>query len=112
MPSADQQTNLQLTYYGSPSFSGLHPNGHIACPTAQLYSTLSPSPGKFKKKVGCSLRIYIQQAKIDEARSLLLLTDNSISEISTLLNYHDQSYFFKYIKKFTGVTPNEYRNNR
>lgn len=66
----------------------------------------------FKKEVGCSLRHYIQQTKIDEARSLLLLTDRSISEISTLLNYHDQSYFSKIFKKFTGVTPNEYKNNR
>ncbi|WP_019638012.1 helix-turn-helix transcriptional regulator [Paenibacillus fonticola] len=68
--------------------------------------------GLFKKEVGCSLRDYIQQTKIEEARSLLMLTDQPISEISTLLNYHDQSYFSKIFKKFTGITPNEFRNSR
>ncbi|WP_460319423.1 helix-turn-helix transcriptional regulator [Paenibacillus sp. YSY-4.3] len=66
----------------------------------------------FKREVGCSLREYIQRTKIEEAQSLLLLTNRPISEISALLNYHDQSYFSKIFKKFTGVTPIEYRNKR
>lgn len=91
-----------------------HLYDHITLSDLALKVALHPNylSSLFKKEVGCSLRHYIQQTKIDEARSLLLLTDHSISEISTLLNYHDQSYFSKIFKKFTGVTPNEYRNNR
>lgn len=43
--------------------------------------------------------------------SQILLTDNtlSVSEISFYLNYEDASYFTRLFKKFTGLTPSEYR---
>ncbi|MEH7484961.1 AraC family transcriptional regulator, partial [Neobacillus drentensis] len=35
----------------------------------------------------------------------------SLSEICTLLNFTDQSYFIKVFKKFTGVTPKHFKDN-
>ncbi|KAA0562246.1 helix-turn-helix domain-containing protein [Bacillus sp. CH30_1T] len=64
----------------------------------------------FKKEVGISLSEYIQQAKIEEARNLLTLTNYSLSDICSLLHFNDQSYFTKIFKKFTGVTPKHFRN--
>jgi YesN/AraC family two-component response regulator len=63
----------------------------------------------FKKEVGISITEYIQQAKVDEAKSLLTFTTHSLTEISTLLNFHDQSYFIKVFKKMAGVTPNQFK---
>ncbi|QEL85629.1 helix-turn-helix domain-containing protein [Bacillus mycoides] len=64
----------------------------------------------FKKEVGISLGEYIQRAKIDESKNLMTFTRHSISEISTLLNFHDQSHFTKVFKKHTGVSPKQYKN--
>jgi YesN/AraC family two-component response regulator len=64
----------------------------------------------FKKEVGVSLAEYIQRSKIDEAKSLLTFSDYSILKISSLLNYNDQSHFTKAFKKFTGITPKQYKN--
>lgn len=64
----------------------------------------------FKKEVGISLGEYIQHAKIDESKSLMTYTKHSISEISTLLNFHDQSYFTKVFKKHTGISPKQFKN--
>jgi len=64
----------------------------------------------FKKEVGISITEYIQQAKVDEAKSLLTFTNHSLTEISTLLNFHDQSYFTKVFKKFAGVTPKQFKS--
>jgi YesN/AraC family two-component response regulator len=64
----------------------------------------------FKKEVGVSLAEYIQRSKIDEAKSLLTFSDYSILKISSLLNYNDQSHFTKTFKKFTGITPKQYKN--
>jgi AraC-like DNA-binding protein len=64
----------------------------------------------FKKEVGVSLPEYVQRSKIDEAKSLLTFSDYSISKISSLLNYNDQSHFTKTFKKFTGITPKQYKN--
>ncbi|HHT7239816.1 MULTISPECIES: helix-turn-helix domain-containing protein [Bacillus] len=64
----------------------------------------------FKKEVGISLSEYIQRAKIDESKKLMTYTRHSISEISTLLNFHDQSHFTKVFKKHTGISPKQYKN--
>ncbi len=64
----------------------------------------------FKKEVGITLTRFIQQAKVEEAKNLITFTSHSLTEISTLLNFHDQSYFTKIFKKFTGVTPKQYKN--
>ncbi|CUO72763.1 helix-turn-helix domain-containing protein [Clostridium disporicum] len=63
---------------------------------------------KFKKEVKISLSEYILKCKIDEAKYLLTHTNYSILEVSTLLCFHDQSYFTKTFKRFTGITPKKY----
>ncbi|WMT42127.1 AraC family transcriptional regulator [Paenibacillus sp. D2_2] len=75
-------------------------------------SFLSPNylSSMFKKKVGVSISEYIQRERIHEAMKLLTLTQYPISDICSWLNFHDQSYFIKVFKKFTGMTPRQYRN--
>lgn len=63
----------------------------------------------FKKEVGMTVSEYIQLIKIDEAKKLLVYSKTPISEICSLLNYHDQSYFTKVFKKVVGITPKLYR---
>ncbi|MBE5107534.1 helix-turn-helix domain-containing protein [Bacillus thuringiensis] len=63
----------------------------------------------FKKEVGVSLSEYVQSERIEEAKKLLILTTYSLSEICTWLNFNDQSYFTKIFKKFTNMTPKQYR---
>lgn len=63
----------------------------------------------FKKEVGMPIAEYIHQTKIDEAKTLLTFTDYSLLKISTILNFHDQSYFTKVFKKYTGITPKKYK---
>ncbi|MBO1625954.1 helix-turn-helix domain-containing protein [Bacillus arachidis] len=64
----------------------------------------------FKKEIGVSLREYIQREKIEEAKKLICYTKYSMSEIYTLLNFHDQSYFIKIFKRFTDMTPRQFKN--
>jgi AraC-like DNA-binding protein len=65
----------------------------------------------FRKEVGRTLGEYIRDTKIEEAAKLLRLTDQSITEISAALHFHDQSYFTKTFKKVMGTTPKQYRRN-
>ncbi|MGE1128907.1 AraC family transcriptional regulator [Bacillus wiedmannii] len=64
----------------------------------------------FKNEVGVTLSEYIHQEKVEEAKKLLTLTNYSLLEISTFLNFNNQSYFTKIFKKYTEVTPKQYRN--
>ncbi|MCU5065278.1 AraC family transcriptional regulator [Bacillus cereus] len=64
----------------------------------------------FKNEVGMTLSEYIHREKVEEAKKLLTLTNYSLLEISTFLNFNNQSYFTKIFKKYTEVTPKQYRN--
>lgn len=77
---------------------------HITNKNSMYLSTL------FKKEVGLTLSKYIHRKKVEEAKKLLTLTNYSLLEISTLLNFNNQSYFTKIFKKYTTITPKQYRD--
>lgn len=89
-----------------------HLYGDITLTILAEIVTLNPSylSSLFKKEVGISLNEYIQRAKVDESKKLMTYTRHSISEISTLLNFHDQSHFTKIFKKHTGISPKQFKN--
>ena len=64
---------------------------------------------RFHRETGQTLLSYIQEQKIQEAKKLLRHTDDSLSEISQLLNFSSQSYFTAVFRKTTGMTPRQYR---
>ncbi len=51
----------------------------------------------------------LQEKLIAEVKRLIVHTNASISEIAHIMNYPDQSYFTKFFKKCTGITPLQYR---
>lgn len=56
-----------------------------------------------------SLQI-IKAKQILEVKRLLVHTNLSVTEIANRLNFPDQSYFTKFFKRETGITPLQYRN--
>lgn len=46
-----------------------------------------------------------------EAKRLLVNANNNISEISTLLNFENNSYFSRFFKQHEGISPEEFRKN-
>lgn len=64
-----------------------------------------------KEKSGNSALQWIIQMVITEAKQLLEGSDLSIKEIAAQLNFPTQSFFGKYFKQYTGISPKEYRNN-
>ncbi len=63
----------------------------------------------FRENTGRTIVEYLRDERIDAAKELLVLTDNSIAEIAQLLRFCDQSYFIAVFRKSTGMTPNTYR---
>lgn len=62
---------------------------------------------KFKSQVGVSPRCYINQQKVEYAKSLLL-EGKSKTDIAMQLGFSSSSYFAAVFKKFTSCTPSEY----
>lgn len=53
---------------------------------------------------------WIDDYVILESKALLKTNGNTIKEICNKLNFANQSFFAKYFKQHTGLTPKEYRN--
>ena len=73
-----------------------------------LFLSRSYLSTKFKKETGMTLSQYIQEQKIEKAKSLLKTTDRSILEIATYLGFCDAKYFGARFKKFYKVPPTRY----
>lgn len=67
---------------------------------------------KFREETGFSIVEYINQRRMEEARSLLKYSDMSISQISAYLNYANQGHFQTVFKKYNNMTPNKFRQSR
>jgi len=66
----------------------------------------------FKKKTGILLREYIRRVKIERAKVLLGSGKYKTFEIANKLGYKDVEYFSRTFKKYTGITPSEYKNTK
>ncbi|MGE8205473.1 helix-turn-helix domain-containing protein [Heyndrickxia sp. NPDC080065] len=98
--------------YACQNYIFTHLYEDITLPQLAEIAAMNPSylSTLFKKEVDMSISEYIQRAKVDEAKNLITYTSHSLTEISTLLNFHDQSHFTKIFKKYGGVTPKQFKN--
>lgn len=55
---------------------------------------------------------WVDELVILEAKALLNSTSMNVQEIADRLNFANQSFFGKYFKHYTGISPKEYRNSR
>ena len=65
----------------------------------------------FKEKTGCGFSEYRLRIKVDKAKELLLSTGGTIDQISYDLGYRNMESFIRIFKKFTGMTPTEFRES-
>jgi len=64
---------------------------------------------KFKKYTGQQFNVYLDNLRIEEAKSKIINTDLKIYQISKLVGYSNTDYFFMKFKKNTGLTPKEFK---
>lgn len=65
----------------------------------------------FKEHSGFTVLSYLQDRRIREAMRLLKDPRRNVSEIFQLCGFSNGSYFCKVFKRYTGVTPSEFRNS-
>jgi YesN/AraC family two-component response regulator len=63
----------------------------------------------FKMDMGISLWDYLNRLRNQKAKELLLLTDESITEIAAEVGYEDVGYFSRVFREITGLSPRTYR---
>ncbi len=63
----------------------------------------------FKNETGKTLNQFLTEYRMEKAKQLLDDPRYRISEISSKVGYNDGNYFGKSFKKYTGISPSEYR---
>lgn len=91
----------KLKETGLPTVKYLADNVHLS---ASYLSDL------LKKETGMNAQDQIHYYLIEEAKNILLNSDNSVSEIAYSMGFEYPQYFSKLFKQKTGQTPIEYRN--
>lgn len=86
----------KLTLVEIASYVNVHPNYLSAA---------------FKKEVGKTLIQFINENKVSAIKQYLANSVMSINEISYTFNFTNVSYFCRFFKKYTGLTPMDYRKN-
>ncbi|MEM9228683.1 MAG: GlxA family transcriptional regulator [Pseudomonadota bacterium] len=66
---------------------------------------------RFAKATKLNPNLYVQQARISKARSILELTDHPLDQISWDVGYKDPSAFSKTFQRLSGMSASEYRKN-
>jgi two-component system response regulator YesN len=64
----------------------------------------------FKKEVGLNYNDYLTYIRINRAKSLISRKDKKINEVAEEVGFYDPRYFSRIFKKYTGLTPSEYKH--
>lgn len=63
----------------------------------------------YKEKTGNSLVEYITMVKVERAKILFKNAETKNYQVANQLGYKDVEYFSKVFKKYTGITPSEFK---
>ena len=64
---------------------------------------------KFRQETGQTLTDFILNEKTEEAKRLLRYSDKSLSAVSEYLGFSSNGHFSRVFKRYSGMTPGEYR---
>lgn len=71
--------------------------------------SVSRFKANFREEIGIPPREYILRQKLEQAKFLLLNTSQSVTEIAYALGFSSSQYFSTVFKRFTVVSPVEFR---
>jgi|HigsolmetaAR203D_1030402.scaffolds.fasta_scaffold01278_4 two-component system response regulator YesN len=85
------------------------PNLTIQSIADRIYLTSTYVSLIFKQETGQTINEYLTGVRMEQAKRMLLNSKAKLYEICQAVGYTDASYFTKQFKKYTGLTPKEFR---
>ncbi|MFY9417094.1 MAG: AraC family transcriptional regulator, partial [bacterium] len=65
----------------------------------------------FKEREGLTFIEYLTNLRLEEAKRLLLKTEDKIEAIARRVGYGEANYFSRLFKRKVGMSPSEYRKH-
>ncbi len=109
-PEANAKNKMQLAI----RYLQEHYNENISVNDLAEQYNMSPNyfSSVFKKEIGASPVSYITELRMKRSMELLENSDLSVVDIARKVGYDEGQYFFRVFKKYTGMTPLNYREGR
>lgn len=86
-------------------------DSNITLESVAEYVHLNPAyfSSVFKQSSGSTFKEYLNIVRIEESKRLLSNTNYPIIDIAIASGFEDQSYFSKVFKRYTGLSPRQFR---
>lgn len=105
--------------YPAPIYKALQYIGsHYNCPSLsqeEVAAEAGLSGGRFstlfKAELGCTFTDYLLQVRMERAKELMKNPNMKIYEAAMMAGYENIPYFSTAFKKYTGMSPSEYRSS-
>lgn len=78
----------------------------------ELHANRSYLSRLYKSKSGVNLFDDILKKRIEKAKELISSTEMKVYEVSEMVGFEDTGYFSRVFKKYTGISPKEYKNGK
>lgn len=108
--------HLQMSYKYSQLFQLIKQNIYKNITVNELADRMGMNVDtmsrNFKKDTGYTLKNFIDSAKFQKIKQMLIISDLSIKEISNMFHFSDEFYFSRFFKKMSGTSPSRYRNEQ
>ncbi|HOJ11393.1 MAG TPA: AraC family transcriptional regulator [Clostridiales bacterium] len=106
-----KSTKLKEVIQAAVSFINTNYERDISLRDISKYVFLSPSyfAKAFKEETGKSPISYLIQVRLNRAKELLAATEQKVGEIALAVGFSNQQRFNEIFKKYTGMTPLQYR---
>ena len=76
----------------------------------ELYTNSDYLSRVFSKTEGITIKDYIHREKVELSKNMLIYHKYSFGEIAVYLHFYSQSHYIKVFKKFTGMTPKQFKD--
>jgi AraC-like DNA-binding protein len=111
---AEVKAQKAVSNYTEQCKDYIYKNFHNKIYLEDIAAAIGVSPGHlsrvFRTEMGMSIQDYIQKFRVERAANLLKYSEASLSEISHYACFHSQSHFGSVFKRYTGMTPRQYRD--
>ncbi len=82
---------------------------HVNDLCEHFYISASTLYRHFMARFGVSPKDFIMQKKIEASKRMIAANESTLQSIATVLHFCDAHHFFRCFKRYTGMSPSEYR---
>lgn len=84
---------------------------HVTDLVEYFYISSSTLYRMFTSSFGMSPKDFILYKKIEAAKRMIADNESTFNMIAAVLNFYDSHHFFRVFRKYTGMSPTEYKNS-